>query len=439
MTSYVPLGLSAVLLVTALVAYRAGDARLARRRGVFGAATVVALAVAALLVPHADGGAWLPAGLLKVAPAVTGLVALIAVGLGPVKTHGPRTISRIMILCAIAEAFLTSQSPLILAALWTVSAWVTWTEVKHWSGEEPWHRVFAWYQGASVLSFGAGSVLLTQGNAPRAAVVLVLVGIAIREGALPLHSWFPRLVERAPMGLVVAFAGPQLGIYAQLELLGQGGVGSFTHEMAVVAVITAIGAAMLGAVQKDARRAVAHLILSQTGLVAFGLESHSAVGLTGALLNWQVLALATSGFAMVLAALEARRGSLRMHVPSGNFSETPKLAIAFLLLGFASVGFPLTVGFVAEDLLVQGTTGEFPLLGLSLVVATAFNGITVLRTFFYLFTGTRQRSGMQDLTRRERWVVGVVMATLVTFGVAPHPVVSFEKATERVSLGDHTP
>jgi NADH-quinone oxidoreductase subunit M len=96
------------------------------------------------------------------------------------------------------------------------------------------------------------------------------------------------------------------------------------------------------------------------------------------------------------------------------------------MLGFASVGFPLTMGFVAEDLLVQGTVDQFPMLGLSLVVATAFNGVSVLRAFFYLFTGSRKSQSEPDLSRRETYVFGVAIAGLLINGLLPGPLVSFE-------------
>lgn len=437
----VPALLAALFFGAALVALRAESARNARRVGVYAASAALALAAGILAADALDVQtsstvvhSVMPAGMLKVAPAATSLVALIALGLAPLSTHRQSTFVHMLWLFGVAEAFLCTREVAPLAVLWTASAYLTWRELKTWCNAVEWQRVFAWYQATSVICFAAGAVLLSQGSTSLG-VGLLVVAIAIREGVLPLHSWFPRFVENAPMGLVIAFAAPQLGVYAQLQLM-EHGIGPLAHQVAAVGAFTAVGAAMLGVVQTRPRRAIAYLIISQTGLVAFGLESQSAVGLTGALLNWQVLAVATSGFVMLLAALEARRGRLEMIVPNGNFAQTPRLAIAFLVLGFASVGFPLTAGFIAEDLLVQGTISEFPLLALSLIVATAFNGITVLRSFFYLFTGTRQTTGERDLSRRERWVVAVVMFALIGLGVAPWGVVSYERAP---ATEHHTP
>lgn len=107
------------------------------------------------------------------------------------------------------------------------------------------------------------------------------------------------------------------------------------------------------------------------------------------------------------------------------------MAVAFLFMGFASVGLPFTVGFVAEDLLVQGSVEEFPVLAFALIIATALNGVSVMRAFFMLFSGSAQHSGECDLTPREAGTLTVVMATLLLAGLFPSaPVRSLEHVTK---------
>ena len=406
-----------------------GDARSARRISLSVAVLVTTIAALGLFFPSiapVEAAHWMPVGMLAIAPLVSGIVSLMAIGLAPLTSHRKTTFVRMLLLFAFAEASLGIVHPIAMIVLWIASSFVAWSEYREVCETRSWHRVFATYHVLSVGLFATGATLLWLGSSAHVAVAMVLLGIGIREGIIPFQSWFPKFVEQVPMGVVVAFVGPQLGVYAQLELLSPQSIGSYGHTIAAFGAATAVLAAILGVVQTDARRAVAYLILSQTGLVAFGLESRSAVGLTGAVLNWQVLAIATSGFAMALAALGARREHLNLSVPHGDFSQTPRLGTAFLLLGFASVGFPLTLGFIAEDLLVQGTVGEYPLLGLSLVVATAVNGITVLRSFFYLFTGSKNNSRAPDLGRRETFLLGGSVVLLIVFGLMPNPLVRFE-------------
>lgn len=429
-----PLLLALVTLSGAAWTVSAGSPQLARRRATLVAATTFVLSVAAatLISPVTFefwGGQFeaVPHGLLMIAPVATALVGLIAAGLAPLSTHTQRSFGTILLLIALAHLFISNSNPLASAAAWAGSALVCWYGSGYDARGSHRDRVFALYQTASVTAFACGLGVLWKDPGSSVGIALTLVGIGIREAFVPAHSWFTRFTERTPMGVVVAFAGPQLGVYAQLYLLQVHWLDAGDPKIAFLGAVTAVVAALLGCIQTRARRALAYLFISQTGLVGFGLESSSEVGLAGALLNWQVLAVATSGFAMVLAALEARCGALNMTSPRGAFAQTPRLAVAFLALGLCSVGFPLTLGFVAEELLVQGSVHEHPILAFALIVATALNGITVLRAFFYLFMGRPAEHPGLDMTRRERAIVGTVMFALIGLGCAPHLLLSAEE------------
>jgi NADH-quinone oxidoreductase subunit M len=375
--------------------------------------------------PHS----WVPAFSL-----MTCVIGFTAIVLSPIRATRPRTFARILLLIAAALVFLVIRHPVGLAVVWGASACIVWLELRDVRPTQRVARLFAIYQAPSVVAVGVGAVLIQQGQVD-AGLVLIVVGVAIREAVIPLHSWFAPFVQYAPMGLVVAFFAPQLGVYAHLELV-QGELPSqLAHGVATLGAATAVIAAALGVVQTNARRALAFLVMSQTGLVAFGLGTNSNVAQLGALLTWQVLGVATAGFSMTLASLEARRGELSMRVPAGSFTRTPRMAVAFLFMGFASVGLPLTLGFVAEDLLVQGSVEELPALGLALIVATALNGVSVMRAFFTLFSGSSKHIGECDLTPRESGVLTVVMATLLLTGMFPGFTV---RGLERVTEGHET-
>lgn len=426
-----PILFALIFVVGALLARRKASPTDARRVGTGIAIFVTCVTALSLSVgdPNLPPGlGWMPDHLLALSPFVTSLVAVIAIGAAPLRTHDTTTFSRMMLLFGLAEGFVATRHPLALAALWFASAGVVWFEIRSHRVQHGWCRVFGIYHGVSVVAFTLGAFMVAPGEPSTWAVAIVMIGIGLREGVMPGHSWFTMFVENAPIGVVVAFVAPQLGVYAQLELFSHHDVGELGHLVAGFGAATAVLASMLGVVQTNGRRTLAYLILSQTGLVAYGLESHTLMGYVGAILNWQVLALSTSGLAMAFAALESRRGNLSLFAPSGDFEGAPRLAVAFLILGFGSVGFPLTLGYVAEDLLLQGTLDEFPILGVSMVVATAFNGITVLRTFFYLFTGKRERRGgsLADLTPREASLFGLAILALVGLGVVADPLTTFE-------------
>ncbi len=105
----------------------------------------------------------------------------------------------------------------------------------------------------------------------------------------------------------------------------------------------------------------------------------------------------------------------------------PLLAISFLSMGLACTGFPGTLGFVGQELLVDGAVDAFPVMGFAVVIASALTGLAVMRMYFSLFCGRSDalaHSGLRfGLTRREMWTFVVLVVALVGFGVAPRPLV----------------
>ena len=275
-----------------------------------------------------DPHSWAPAFSL-----ISCLIGYTAIVLSPIGGTRPKTFARILLLIAVALVFLVIRHPVGLAILWGASALIAWLELLEIRGAQKTARLFAIYHVPSVVALGIGALLLSRGES-MVGLVFLLIGIGIREAVIPLHSWFPPFVQYAPMGLVVAFFAPQLGVYAHLELLRGELPPQLAHGVAALGAITAVVAAALGIAQTDARRALAFLAMSQTGLVAFGLDTSSPVAQIGALLTWQVIGVATAGFAMTLASLEARRGSLSIRDPGRKFHPNPTHGRCVPLHGF---------------------------------------------------------------------------------------------------------
>ncbi len=410
------------LCLGALLAARQRDAAAARRTAIEAAALNALLALG-LLAAHLSGLLATAPGWPAVVPGMIGLVGLTAVAMTPARAARPQSMARILIVNAASSALVGVSEPLVLAVLWAIPPIVAFVELSSRSETLRTARVFAVYMLPSVVLFAIGAVLLRQGETT-AAMGPFLLALAIRQALVPVHSWLPELAERAPLGLVVAFVAPQLGVYLHLTCLAEQATQELSVAVAALAATTAVFAAAMGIAQSRTRRALGYLIMSQSALVAFGLEPRSEVAHVGALASWLVAGLSSAGLAMAVAALEARRGVLSLQRPGGSFDRLPKLGTAFLVMGLASVGLPLTLGFVAEDLLFQGSMHDFPILALALVVATGLNGMTVARHFFLLFGGTSRHAGERDLTRRESAVLTVILLALLAFGAWPAPVLS---------------
>ncbi len=138
--------------------------------------------------------------------------------------------------------------------------------------------------------------------------------------------------------------------------------------------------------------------------------------------------------------LEARRGRLDLTSYHGGYDRMPGLAISFLAMGLACTGFPGTLGFIGQELLLDGAVDVFPVMGFALVIASALTGLAVLRMYFSLFCGRTQVLAHPSLRLgsrpREAWTFVALVIALLGLGLAPRPLIDsrFDASTEILRL-----
>ncbi|HET6424991.1 MAG TPA: proton-conducting transporter membrane subunit [Planctomycetaceae bacterium] len=308
------------------------------------------------------------------------------------------------------------------------------------------------------LAMAASSVLLALGwllvqrRGPASSLVLftpLLIGVAIRCGLFPFQSWVINLYDKASFGSALLLTTPLAGAYAALRLIVPMAPDSALRILGLVSLFTAIYSAALALVQTEARRFMSRMVISHSAMVLVGLEVATPLGLTGALCVWLSAGLSLGGFGLTLRALEARRGRLPLVHFQGLYEHTPALAVCFLLTGLACVGFPGTVGFVGTEMLIDGAVEAYPHVGPWIVIASALNGIAIMRAYFLLFTGTQYSSSISlRIGGRERIAVLTLAVLVLGGGLVPQPGVatayhaaqSLLKARERtVSARENPP
>jgi len=301
-------------------------------------------------------------------------------------------------------------------------------------------RIVASYLGGSALLFGAGVALVigpgVQNTTLEAVGMwLIVISALVRKGIVPFHAWVPEVFDHGRLGPAILFSAPQLGAYITVVLIVPRASPDMLRVIAVLALGTAVYGAALALVQSSARRACGYLFMSQSALVMAGLDCTSVSALAGGLLVWLSAGLAFAGLARAVLVLEARRGRLDLTRYHGGYERMPVLAISFLALGLACTGFPGTLGFVGQELLVDGAVDAFPLMGFAVVVASALTGLSVLRMYFSLFCGRSDRMAHSSLryglTRREAWTFVALVIVLVGLGIAPRSLVD-----SRFAAGD---
>jgi NADH-quinone oxidoreductase subunit M len=252
------------------------------------------------------------------------------------------------------------------------------------------------------------------------AIAPLMAAVLIRCGMVPVHCWTTDLFENATFGTALLYTTPSVGAYLAIRLLLPIAPDEVLRSLGMVSLITAVYAAGMALIQRDARRFFCYVFLSHSALILVGLEVATTIGVTGALCVWLSVGLSLGGFGLTLRALEARVGDLRLTEFRGLYEHTPSLAVCFFLTGLASVGFPGTFGFIGTELLVDGAVEVYPYIGVAVVIAAALNGIAFVKTYFVLFTGKRYSSTVSlAIGLRERFAVLALAGLILLGGLAP--------------------
>lgn len=322
---------------------------------------------------------------------------------------------------AILLATLACKLPWGVVALLAAGTVPPYLELR--KGRKP-RRVYAAHMILFVALLCLGQLLLDmrgRSSGPSTtAIVLLASAVLLRSGVVPVHCWMTDLFEHATFGTALLFVTPMVGVYGVTRLVLPVAPPWVLQAISLASLATAVYAAGMAIVQREARRFFCYLFLSHSSLVLVGLETATPIGLTGALCLWLSVALSLTGFGLVMRCVEFRTGRVSFSEFHGLYQHVPMLAALFLITGLASIGFPGTAGFVGLELLVDGTVQAHPLVGATVVIVAALNGLAVMHAYFRIFTG-RPHVASIDLGIRpaERISVLILIALILGGGLYP--------------------
>jgi NADH-quinone oxidoreductase subunit M len=276
----------------------------------------------------------------------------------------------------------------------------------------------------------AGLVLHQSGAADTYAFVFLILAAILRTGLFPFHGLVVSRFENGPLLPAGLLLNAQLGAFLAVRWaipLFPEIAQSVVPWLGMLALVSTIGTAILGTVEKEPRRLLALIFVSQSSAILAGLVTARPEGTMGGLVQWIVLGVASTVMIAICRAIEVRIDQpLAGEGLLGLTAHMPRLAVFFAVSALSIVGLPGTLGFPGEDLLIHGVLSAYPILGILLPAAIAINAYHAYKLFSRLFLGAPVTawSGTSDALPRERWAFSVCLAILVFGGLLPSKVVS---------------
>lgn len=252
--------------------------------------------------------------------------------------------------------------------------------------------------------------------------LLCLAG-AIAAGIFPFHAWVvpflgaPRSTVFLPLFCIETGMIFFLRMYAPIVAQYHGGNPIFLW----VPAFGLMYAALLFFSERRLKRIPGYLYLSHISLMATSSVGFGHMGMTVSMLDAVNVLVALLGLMGVCALLTSRFGVRGVLAPSGLGALFPELAVCYLICVFSLVGFPGTLGFINEEVMLgQGLEHHGLLVGV-IAFALTLNGFSSFRLFARIFYGQpfEGRDPETALLLRERAVIICILALIVLNGIAP--------------------
>lgn len=262
-------------------------------------------------------------------------------------------------------------------------------------------------------------------------VVLTLIGLLFKVGAVPFHSWTPDAYQGAPTPVTGFMAAcTKLAAFGAILRLVYVGVGANRWDweigVAAIAVLTMVVGAVLSVTQTDVKRLLAYSSIAHAGFILVGVLAFSQEAIGGVMFY-----LVTYGFTTIAAfgiiAMVRQGGSEASHLSqwAGLGRRHPVVAgvFSFLLLAFA--GIPLTSGFTAKyaafaPAVASGTSGVvLVVIGVLASAVTAFVYVRLIVLMY--FTESPEGDEVVALTPSVPSTIAITVGVLATVlaGVLP--------------------
>ncbi|WP_068264219.1 NADH-quinone oxidoreductase subunit NuoN [Janibacter limosus] len=264
-------------------------------------------------------------------------------------------------------------------------------------------------------------------------VVMVIVGLLFKVGAVPFHSWTPDVYQGAPTPVTGFMAAcTKAAAFGALLRLMYVGLETTRWEwhigVVVIAALTMIVGSVLSVTQTDIKRLLAYSSIAHAGFIIVALISFDRSAVEGVFFYVVAYGVSTiAAFAIVNLVRERDAEATHLSQWAGLGRKHPWLSGAFALLMLAFAGIPLTSGFTAKVAAFMPALEHGGLSGVVLVVIgvlmsaiTAFVYIRLIVLMFFTEpTGDVTVAAPATLSLAVI-VVGVIVT--IALGVFPGPL-----------------
>jgi NADH-quinone oxidoreductase subunit M len=242
----------------------------------------------------------------------------------------------------------------------------------------------------------------------------------------PFHSWSPDGYAGAPTAVSMIHAGvlKKIGGYGLIKIAVYTmplGAKFWAPVIAVCGVAGVVYAAFAALAQKDLKYVVGYSSVSHMGYVLLGVASLNVIGINGAIANMFGHRVMAALFFSTIGFIYEKTHTRWIPDFGGLIQQVPRLGVAFMLAGLASLGLPGLVSFIPEFTIFVGAFKVFGGLAIIAIAGVILTALYILRAAANTLFGPKRHEWdhLEDIRGPEMVPLVVLGTFLVLFGVLP--------------------
>ena len=267
-------------------------------------------------------------------------------------------------------------------------------------------------------------------------IALVMVGLAFKIGAVPMHIWIPDVYQGAPTPVTayLSVGSKAAGFIFLMRFLDPFLASDLTRGPVLkLLIILAIATLLLGNLaaipQTNFKRLLGYSSIAHAGFLLLALaagrgETSTSLGSVQVVsLYLATYLIMTLGVFFVLAQIRIQRHGEAISDFNGLGKTNPVLAVALTILLAALAGVPLTAGFIGKffvfSLAVE--SGLWAGVGVAFIAAAAgfYYYLNVVRAMWWVPPGDRSAVSLPATTAA---CLALLTTATIVFGIWPQPI-----------------
>jgi multicomponent Na+:H+ antiporter subunit D len=285
------------------------------------------------------------------------------------------------------------------------------------------------------------------------ALILLITGLAMKAGIVPMHMWLPDAYGRAPSSVTLILVGAtQVGLYGMLRMtftlygnhlavpLKEIGDTSITLNgllgiiLIALALVTILIGVLMALKQTDFKRMIAFAAVGELGYMLLAIGA----GLTALGTTYGNMAFKGGIFHIINDALDigllflvagaiyyaTKQTSLNQ---MGGLSRNMKYTTVFFLIGLLAVaGMPPMNGFASKLLIYQSTYQVNPIIAIVAILCSILLLAVFVKVFHSAFLGPKlpKLKDAKEVPKSMLIAMGIIASLIIIFGLFPEYIVN---------------